>query len=267
MENENASTRYAHSFSILHFPFERCGSVQSDFLSKWLTHYDPIHLGWTPRGIANAVCATSGWSFPRVGGGYNLYRGSPTETQINYADPVGAAGPHARSVANFAWRPHTAATEYWYALKAIGGGGVESGPSSPPVRVAFDGLGALIGARSNSPSGLSAQPAAEGRFVLRWSYSPLGEAAVPLEFRVYSDGGSGVVNYSVPVGTVPYKFHQTHFTLTTDVHAHGARRRWAVRAVSGEGEHDGNTASVVAFADASGPVPHPYLLGECLEED
>jgi len=55
-------------------------------------HYDPIHRGYTPRGIANGVTATGGWCFPRVlSGGYNLYRG-PSAASIDFSRPVGAAG-------------------------------------------------------------------------------------------------------------------------------------------------------------------------------
>ena len=95
-------------------------------LAKWLDHYDPIHRGYTPRGIANGVCATAGWTFPRLGGGYNLYRGTPTADDIDYGVPVGAAGAGAGRINNFLWRPHTADTEYFYVCRAVGGGGVES---------------------------------------------------------------------------------------------------------------------------------------------
>ena len=102
----------------------------SDLLRRWLAHYDPIHRGYTPRGIANAVCATNGWAFPRVRGGTNLYRGSPTAEAVDLTHPVGAAGRGATTIANFPWRPHGAGKEYYYVLRAIGGGGVES-PAVP----------------------------------------------------------------------------------------------------------------------------------------
>ena len=31
----------------------------SDLLEKWLRHYDPIHRGWTPAGIANGAVTTA----------------------------------------------------------------------------------------------------------------------------------------------------------------------------------------------------------------
>lgn len=238
--------------------------MQDDFLAKWLDHYDPIHLGYTPRGIANAICATNGWSFPRVKGGYNLYRGTPTAGDIDYAVPVGAACPTAVRASTFAWWSHAADTEYWYVLRAVGGGGVESASSQPAVSVAFDAAGDFVGGRPNPPAALSASPTAEGRFVLRWSYSDLNEEVSPSEFRIYSDGGTGTMDYENAVGQVAYSLGQVHFNYTTGTHAHGAKRMWGVRAVSALGRDDANETAVTRNADASGPDPHPNLLGECV---
>lgn len=237
----------------------------TDLFDKWLDHYDPIHRGYTPRGIANAVCATNGWCFPRIGGGYNLYRGTPTIEDIDYSVPVGAAGPGVGQVANFAWWSHAADTEYFYVLRAIGGGGVESASSAPPVAVAFDAAGIFIGGRPNHPTDLCVSPTSCGRFVLRWSYSALGEEVSPDEFRVYSDGGSGTMDYETVVGQVAYHPGQTCFGYTTEeCLGHGSRRKWVVRAVSVNERDDGNESTVEAVADAEGPDPHPSLLGECV---
>ena len=246
--------------------------MPGDLLTKWLEHYDPIHRGYTPRGIANAVCAACGWSFPRIKGGYNLYRGTLTAEAIDYTLPVGAAGPQATikphlpfRITNFSWRPHAADTEYFYTLRAVGGGGVESPPTQPPVSIAFDAGGGFVGGRPNAPTALSVSTASGGRFVLRWSYAVGGEEVSPSEFRIHSDGGTGTVDYENAVGQVTCVTGQIHFSYTTSEAAHGARRKWGVRAVSARGRDDGNEITVEALADASGPAPHPNLLGECVE--
>lgn len=252
--------------------------MSADLLAKWLDHYDPIHRGYTARGLANGVCATNGWCFPRIGGGYNLYRGTPTAGDIDYAQPVGAAGPAAgltppvagggapAGIANFSWRPHAVDSEYFYSVRAIGGGGVESPPSERAVAVAFDGSGAYLGGRPNPPVGLSVSLASGGRFVLSWSYSSLHEAAAPVGFRVYSDGGTGAVDYDSALAEVAHASGRVHYRYTTGGHAHGARRLWAVRAVSSLGRDDGNSETVEAVADAQGPEPHPNLVAECVGE-
>lgn len=240
--------------------------MQNDLFEKWLKHYDPIHRGYTPRGIANGVCATNGWFFPRVRGGYNLYRGTPTAEDIDEDVPVGAAGFGAVKVSNFAWWPHAAGTECFYALRAIGGGGVESDSCDPPVSVAFDAAGNFIGGLPNSPTDLSVSLAPGGRFVLRWTCSSIRQETPPVEFRIHSDGGTGTMDYETVVGQVAYDAGQVHFNYTSDTHAHGTARQWGVRAVSKYGREDGNQVTVRATADAVGPDPHPNLLSECVED-
>lgn len=238
--------------------------MQCEFFSAWLAHYDPIHRGYTPRGIANGVCATAGWFFPRVAGGHNLYRG-PTAETLDTAHPVGAAGPRAETVSNFSWRPHPAGQEHFHALAAIGGGGVESALGEPPVSVLLDAVGNSLGGRPNAPADLAVAPTAEGRFTLRWTYTAAGQEAAPIEFRVHGDNGSGVVDFAEPIAVVPYHLRRLHFVYTTEPHEHGAVRRWAVRAVSAEGRDDGQVNVVEAVADAQGPPPHPHLIVECVE--
>ncbi|UCG15489.1 MAG: hypothetical protein JSV19_09345 [Phycisphaerales bacterium] len=227
--------------------------MMSDLFGKWLDHYDPIHLGYTPRGIANGVCATGGWFFPRITGGYNLYRGSPGAGEIDYGRPVGAAGTAATEIRNFPWCLHASNTTYAYVVRSIGGGGVESDSSAPPVSVEIDALGTVIGPRPNAPSQLSVRPAADGAFDLRWTYSTAGEAAPPMMFRIFSDQGTGAIDFDTVVGSVAYRAGQVHYAFTTPTHAHGTRRLWAVRAVSVDDVDDGNSVAVSAWADAEPP--------------
>ena len=241
------------------------GFEMTTLLEKWLAHYDPIHRGWTLRGIANGVCATCGWCFPSVSGGYNLYRGSPGAESIDYGAPVGAADAAAEQIHSFAWRPHAPNMTYAYVVRAIGGGGVESESSDPPVTVETDAQGRPMGPRPNAPSQLSVRPVAGGAFVLRWTYSPFGEATAPAAFRVFTDGGTGTVNYVAVVGTVSYRRGQPHYAFQTGGHAHGVRRLWAVRAVSAEGRDDGNTGTVVGLADAEPPEAHPNPIVRVVE--
>jgi len=238
--------------------------MAGNLLSKWLSHYDPIHRGYTPRGIANAVCATNGWSFPRIKGGYNLYRGTPTSGDIDYTRPVGAAGPAASAISDFAWCSHEAGTEHFYALRAVGGGGVESSSSQPPVSVAFDDSGDFWGGRPNSPTALAVSPVSGGGFLVRWSYSAQAEEVSPTGFLVHSDGGTGTMDYehSVGGGIVTHQRGRLHYALTTPAYDHGARRMFGVRAVSANGRGDGNVVTVEGIADAQGPDPHPNLFVE-----
>jgi len=241
--------------------------VASELFDKWLAHYDPIHRGYTPRGIANGVTATGGACFPRIGGGYNLYRGTDGTESIDFSLPVGAAGRVATSIKNFAWRPHAPSTRYLYVVKAIGGGGVESDASRPGRVAEFDAGGDLLGPRPNGPSELVVSPAAGGRFELRWVHASRFAEAVPAEFRVYHDNGTGTVDYATVVATVPYRRGKVHYRYLSAGFAHGARRVWGVRAVTSAAVDDGNELSAMGWADAAAPPVHPGVTLSRLAEE
>ncbi len=239
--------------------------MASELLNKWLTHYDPIHRGYTPMGIANGVSATLGWSFPRVAGGYNLYRGVGSGA-VDFDQPVGAVGANATAVANFSWRPHAVDTTYSYVLKSVGGGGVESLASQAAV-AAFDGVGGLLGPKPASPLSLDVTPGVGGRFVVSWVLDDRFGEATPTEFRVFHDNGSGTVDYATVVGQVSHVRGRVHYSFSSAAFAHGLRRVWGVRAVTSQGVDDGNVLAGFAWSDAVGPAAVEAVGLECLDEE
>lgn len=229
-------------------------------LAEWLKHYDPIHRGWTPAGIANGACATAGFSFPRIKGGYNLRRG--TSSPPGPADQiVGAAGHDATTIRTFPFVGHEPSTTYCYRLFAVGGGGVENTVEEVVAEAAFDAAGNWIGARPNPPSDLRVVSLSGGRFLLKWTYSPEGEPAEPGEFRVYSDGGTGgPIDYDAPVAVVAFRWGRFHYAYVSAAFAHGTRVRWAVRAATSTGVEEPNPHQAVGWAEAAPPPANPAVL-------
>jgi hypothetical protein len=234
----------------------------SSLLAHWLTHYDPIHRGWTPYGIANGVCTTNGFSFPRVAGGYNLYR---RDVGAEEAAIVGAASANADHVENFAWAAAGANDDVRFELRSIGGGGVESAASSWNVNVQFDGFAQPHALKPNSPQGLSIERRAAGRFELTWRYPERRQETIPEVFKIFSDNATGVVDYAAAVGEVAYRPRLIAHSFLTTAHSHGAVLRFAVRAFAASGEHDGNTVTVMQWADAVPPALPKVVLTEAVE--
>jgi len=236
--------------------------MDNDLLAKWLAHYDPIHRGWTPGGIANGVCTTVGFFFPRIAGGYNLRRavGEMPDASALIAETDGAA---ATTISTFPWVGHDAGTSYVYRLTPVGGGGVENLTDEVLAMTGFDAAGNWVGARPNAPADLRAAPAAGGRFVLRWTYSSQGQQAEPAAFRIYNDGGSGSVDYETVVGTVSYQGERFHYTYTSEPFANDAPVLWAVRAVSAAGAEEDNEHVVFGRADALAPPINPTVVITC----
>jgi hypothetical protein len=237
-----------------------------DLLGKWLRHYDPIHRGWTPVGIANGVSATSGFFFPRVAGGYNLYRGVGGLAAVDFSDPVGAASGAATSVRNFSWRGHASSTAYVYALRAVGAGGVEAMHDEAFAGVAFDAGGNWLGPLANAVVGLRVEALSGGRFAVRWGYDSANEGAAAESFRVYHDNGMGTVDFGTVLGTVTRRVGAVHHEFVTGAYGHGARVLFAVRSVTGGGVEELSTAAVMGVALADGPPVHGTVLSGCGEE-
>lgn len=226
--------------------------MSCDLLPKWLNHYDPVHRGWTPVGIAHGVCATHGFFFPRIRGGYILRRcrdGSSAPVD----EIVGSTGADAEMVHTFPWVVHEAGGTYMYRLSAINGGGCAS--ESPAVAiVGFDVSGAWVGNKPNAPADLRVTALAGGRFRLAWTSNDNDQPVAPAHFHVYHDGGSGVIDYGTIAGVVAYVPGRFHFHYDSDAFAHGTRVRWAVRAVNADGLEDHNTHWALAVANAHVPA-------------
>jgi hypothetical protein len=228
-------------------------------LQRWLAHYDPIHRGWTPAGIANGVCATAGFFFPRVRGGYNLRRAVdsvPDESDLI----VGAAGADDQSIFTFNWVTHQASTHYGYRLTVISGGGVENFDDELIVRTEFDQNGDWVGLRPNSPGDLRVAPSASGKFVLRWTYTPQGQQAEPSTFRIYNNGVSGEIDFDNVVATVDYRMGSLHYSYESAAYEHGTCVKWAVRAASSAGVEEDNENTVLDWVDASAPLINPPVV-------
>jgi hypothetical protein len=238
--------------------------MSATLLHRWLAHYDPVHRGWTPEGIANGICTMNGFGFPRIRGGYNLRRVGDGQSA---AEMVGAAGATASTVRTFPWVIHSPGASYTYTLTAVNGGGVEDRDRALLTRVAIDGRGDWIGPRPNPPTDLRVTPVRGGRFLLQWVYSEDGQQVQPAEFRLYSGTGWTAVSYGSVAAVVAYRAGQTHISYTSEPFAHGTRVSWAVRAVSLAGAEEDNRRTAMGWADALPPPINPVVIVRCVAEE
>ena len=237
----------------------RGADTMAEMLQEWLRYYDPIHRGWTPAGIAHGVCATNGFSFPRIRGGYVLRR-SVGGAAGGSGEVVAAAGAEAAAVRTFPWVRHEAGADYTYRLTAINGGGIENLQEVSAARAVFDGSGRWLGPRPNAPADLRVTPIRGGRFRVRWTYSPKGQEVEPAEFRVYCGVGWSGVDYGSAAGRVAYDGDRVHFGYASEPFADGTRVTWAVRAVSAAGREEDNALSATGWADALPPAARPTVI-------
>ena len=235
----------------------------ASLLDGYLDWYDALYLGMGRRGLANGMHASLGQSFPRAGGGSNLYRGVDSAGAVDWSDPVGASGKEADSIRNFADRGHDSEAVYYYAVRAVSPGGVEQWKTDDSVRIGFDGGGSAIIPVVHPPSDVRCEPIAGSKFRLRWYTRVADRALGPEEFRIYGNGGSGPVDYGSVVATVPFRFWRWHYEFETDAFATGTLVTWAIRTVNPSNQEERNTLDVSAVADATDPPANTGVV--CLE--
>lgn len=231
--------------------------MSSNLLQRWLSTYDPIHRGWTRAGIANGLSATSGFSFPRIRGGYNLYR-APVGTVNPVWELVGAADADAMEIRTFPWVEHGPGSESFYRLVPVGGGGVENWTDVTLATVRFSEYGFWVGSSPNAPCDLQVLPFRSGRFIVRFSYYPNGEEIAPLGFRLYSTT-EDEIDYGSVETEIAYLAGRIHFEYLTPPWPDGQRVGWAVRAYGPSGHEEQNTNKVFARARAAGPPAQPVV--------
>jgi len=220
-----------------------------DLLQRWLGWWQPLSGGLTPWGLANGLMLTGGWFWSRIRGGYNLYRGAGSRENIDWTRPIGAAGYDATEIWEFDWVARGQGGRFWYALRAVGGGGIEAEEPNLAAACQLDEAGLLQGALPGDVARAWAEPIEEGRIQLRWRYSSVYQGARPTQFVIYHDNGSGQIDYANPAGVVEYDLRRRFYTWTSEPYGDGTRVRFYVCAASAAGE--GNGASAEAIADST----------------
>lgn len=196
-------------------------------LTKWLNYYSPLFGGQfdffteesAPRmdSWANALVLLGGWHWVRIKGGHNLRRSSDSSIPTLDDPIIGVADGAAATIKTNWLVGHAASSRYIYRLTAVGGGGVEDDGRTAIVEVTTDGAGALANPIPNRVADLQATPQTAGTFAMRWTYLAVGQAAAPKYFRVYSDSGTGTIDYVTPIGTVSYTAGSPTYSFTTGV--------------------------------------------------
>ncbi len=241
--------------------------MDSEIVDKWFAYWEPLPLGLSPDGHANALTLTLGVFWARCAGGYNLYRWTGDALPVQPGRIVGAAAARAREITNFPWIGHEPLTVYWYLLRALGGGGVCESTTHQLRRAEFDGDGLLIGPRPNPPVALTVEPVSGGKFCLRWSYGASNEEVSPGSFEIYNDDVSpGQVDYGSAVDSVSFAVGQGLFEWTSDAFSDGTLVWWSVRSKSPGGVLEDNTMTVAGEADDTGPAVHSSVVGTRTED-
>jgi len=133
------------------------------------------------------------------------------------------------------------------------------------VLLQLDSLGRNLANRPNAPTNLTAEAAAAGTLTLKWRYPSTGQAAAPATFRIYTNGGSGAVDYSSVHDSLAYTAGINRaFSWTSGALTHGATHIFSVRAEAASGILETNTLTVSATADDTAPSQPATLTASAI---
>jgi len=185
-------------------------------------------------------------------GGFNtLYRGVGQVGRIDFNTIIhvsGADGP----VTLPDHVSHAASSETFYALRKVSGTGKQEKGTGAVLKLALDGAGVRKPPQPNVVRFPQADVIAGGQVRLSWWYGSLGQETLPKHFEVYSDDGSGVVDYVTVVVSVDY-IGDGLYSIDVAGGAEGQRWLFGVRAVAASGVDDKSRAVVELVIDHAAP--------------
>lgn len=215
---------------------------------------DPLRVGYFGRSAYNALCLTDGYFWTRRQGGYNVYRGVNSPHHIAYGRPVAARTADATQLTLPAALVADADTVHCFAVRTVGPFGHESSDAAiVSFRTDADCDGTSL---PNAPYGLEVRTLGDRRVGLRWRYDSTGQSAWPTHFAVYSDNGTGTIDYDTPADMVTCESIRRRYAWQSDSLAAGYMYRFVVRAVTADGATDGNRRSI-SIAVHTTPVVAP----------
>jgi hypothetical protein len=183
--------------------------------------------------------------------GYDIFHatGDGPET-LDYAAPWASVGP---GVTQLVTAPLDAGAVHWIGIRPVDAREVAAPVTQTEARLELDEAGSRVPDRPAGVLVLSARPLPAASARLTWSYRTGSSGAVPQVFRIFGDGGTGQINYSTPLGEVPYRESQAGYAWTSGPLATGVQHQLAVRAISAGNTWDEQPAIALVTPDAAPP--------------
>ncbi len=152
--------------------------------------FDSIYEGDSAQGTKLGMGLTGGDFWPRIDGCTLLYRGKDMQS-INFQKLLAVGQACACFIRPPMYLEHEIDTMYFYLARRANCCGDEEQSLRAAARP-----GAVFAPNAKQK---------HGRIIeLRWYYCSLGQKSEPVCFRIYSDDGTGEINYADEVGAVEY---------------------------------------------------------------
>lgn len=218
---------------------------------KWLAWYDPLLCGFF--GVATSGLSpwmqglgmVQGAWWVRTVGGHNLRRAEGPSIPTLAHEIVGTSDGPVATITKPALFGQADGSRWTYRLNAVGAGGVEDEDRIAVREVVITAAGALANPIPRGVIGPTVLSRTDGSFLLSWIYDERNQPVAPADFAVYSNGGSGAVDFTSPLATVTYKAGTEFYEYDTGVIAGSTPERWvfAVRSRVTSAREEKNAAT------------------------
>ena len=168
---------------------------------KWLR--DCLFSGMTANAFKLSTVLNMGWFWSRVSGCSVLYRGVSIET-LDFDNLLAVAAPDACEIKPPGYVEHESNSTYFYIVRRVNSCGMEEQTLDAAVKVSIGADGELADAQPNSIFSAKVQQIEGDRVELVWFYWPLGQASEPFCFNIYTDGGTGQIDYQSAIAAIKY---------------------------------------------------------------
>jgi hypothetical protein len=173
---------------------------------------DALFSGMTSNAFKLGTVLSIGWFWLRVCGCTILYRGR-SMLDIDFEQILTVAEARACQISPPTYLSHGSTSTYFYVVRRVNGNGDEEKTLRAAVKVATDLGGDLVGPAPNTLFAVTFNVRG-GRLEMIWRYSEICQRQKPACFRIYSDGGTGQVDYETIVGIVDYHGRRFYFWIS-----------------------------------------------------
>ena len=200
-----------------------------------LKFFDSLYGGDSADGFKLCMSLTGGDFWARINGTQNLYRGQKADT-IDFETIIAITDVDNDSITVPSFIEHNNSTYYVYVIRRTNRCGDEEQTLSAAVRISFDANGNLDPAGTNKVFSVRAEQFGTDRVRLIWFYWPINQSKQIAKFKIYSDGGSGTIDYENTVAQIGYAGRKFYDYLTGTLANNN--NRLCIRAVTSDNTED-----------------------------
>ncbi len=173
---------------------------------------DALFSGMTSNAFKLGTVLSLGWFWLRVCGCTILYRGRSMK-EIGFGKILATAKASASQISPPTYLLHGSHSTWFYVVRRVNGNGDEEKTLHAAVKVTTDSDGDLVGPVPNTLFAVTFNVRGDHLEIV-WRYSEICQGQKPVCFRIYSDGGTGQVDYETTVGIINYNGRRFYFWMS-----------------------------------------------------